>query len=139
MTSLKGIESAPNIRILILNNSLIKDFSSLKYLANLLYLDISSSNLHNYSEKHFEKCHVLQYLDFSKNSFRSFPELPNTLLYEVQANRNEITQLGRMNWLFNLRILNLADNHVVDLMPFAMCPFLRVLDLSNNQLRGEYQ
>jgi hypothetical protein len=133
--TLDGIDSAPDLRILILNNSTLRDFSSLRYLVKLIYIDLSTSNLTESCLEDLYRCSCLQYIDASNNLFRGIPEISNQALYELRMNANMISQLSRTPWLFNLRVLHIADNQLIDVAPLAMCPFLIELNLSNNAIK----
>jgi hypothetical protein len=133
--TLDGIDSAPDLRILILNNSALRDFSSLRYLVKLIYIDLSTSGLSESCLEELYRCSCLQYIDASNNLFRGIPEISNQALYELRLNANMISQLTRTPWLFNLRVLHIADNQLMDIEPLAMCPFLVELNLSNNAIK----
>ncbi|KAJ3358724.1 hypothetical protein HDU91_005126 [Kappamyces sp. JEL0680] len=133
---LKGLENTPSLRILILTHSCVRDISHVQYLTKLLYLDISHSNLPDKILEDVTTSECLQYLDVSHNVCREFPELSSPSLFELRMESNMLSQLRITNWLFNLRILCLADNQIMDILPLAMCPFLRELDLSNNHIKG---
>lgn len=135
-TTLEGLEVAISLRILILANSMVRDLSSLLFLKQLLYLDMSSSNLPETATESLANCACLQYLDASNNFFRSMPEITNSMLYELRLGGNMLSHISRMPWLFYLRILHLPNNQIIDLVPLGMCPYLRELDISNNVIRG---
>ncbi|KAJ3322212.1 hypothetical protein HDV06_003272 [Boothiomyces sp. JEL0866] len=134
LTTLKGLETAPNIRILILSSSKIKDMASMKYLKNLLYLDISHSQLSEDVVLQLSSCNQLQCLEAGNNHFRVIPDIPNLALNELHLTKNVLQHLNRMSWLFNLRVLNLYDNQISDISPLSMTPFLKELYLGHNIL-----
>ncbi|KAJ3272149.1 hypothetical protein HDV01_005914 [Terramyces sp. JEL0728] len=135
LTTLKGLETAPNIRILILSSSKVKDMVSIKFLKNLLYLDISQSQLSEDIVMQLTSCHQLQCLEAGNNHFRVIPDIPNLAMNELHLTKNVLQQLNRMSWLFNLRVLNLYDNQISDISPLAMAPFLRELYLGHNVIK----
>ncbi|KAJ3258722.1 hypothetical protein HK103_003316 [Boothiomyces macroporosus] len=135
LTTLKGLEGAPNIRILIISSSKIKDMASIKYLKNLLYLDLSNSQLSEDSVIQLSSCNLLQCLEAGNNHFRMIPDIPNFALNELHLTKNIIQQVNRMSWLFNLRVLNLYDNQISDISPLATIPFLRELYLGHNVIK----
>ncbi|KAJ3311781.1 hypothetical protein HDV04_003793 [Boothiomyces sp. JEL0838] len=135
LTTLKGLEGAPNIRILIISSSKIKDMASIKYLKNLLYLDLSNSQLSEDSVMQLSSCNLLQCLEAGNNHFRMIPDIPNFALNELHLTKNIIQQVNRMSWLFNLRVLNLYDNQISDISPLATIPFLRELYLGHNVIK----
>lgn len=133
-STLKGLQTALGLRVLILNNSLVKDLSSLRFLMTLLYLDLSASNL---TENVVEEIQspLLLYLNACNNLFRSVPDIPSLALYELRLSGNMITQIPRMNWLYNLRVLDLSNNQLSDIVPLGNCPFLREIYISNNEIK----
>lgn len=135
-TDLSGLEGAPALRILIMSKSLVRDFSQIKFLPNLLYLDVSASGLSEKILENLYNCTCLQYLSASKNKFTSFPEIVNPSLYELHLADNMIYQLRVTSWQFNLRVLDISENQVMDVVPLTMCPFLRILNLSYNLIKG---
>jgi Leucine-rich repeat (LRR) protein len=125
------------LKILILKNSTIRDFSQLQYLKRLLYLDISSSSISDpVIIENLAPLSLLQYLDVSNNMLRTFPEIPVQCLYELHMSSNMLSYIPSSNWLFCLRILNLSDNLIAEPAPLAMCPFLVELHLARNQIRS---
>lgn len=133
-SSLKGLQGSPEIRVLILNNSIMRDLNHMRFLKYLLYLDLNSSNLEDYAIDYVDS-QLLLYLDVSNNLFRAFPNIQNPFLYELRLGSNMIQQLIRTSWLFNLRVLDLSKNQISEVSPLSMCPFLRELYISNNLIR----
>jgi Leucine-rich repeat (LRR) protein len=133
-TSLKGLQGSPDLRVLILNNSIMRDLSHVRFLKYLLYLDVSSSNLTDMEIDDVDS-QLLLYLDASNNLFRIIPYIQNPCLYELRLNSNMIQQLSRTKWLFNLRVLDISNNQIFEVTPLAMCPFLRELYITNNLIR----
>lgn len=123
----------------MMSNSEVKDFSGLAQLDKLLYLNISSSHLEDEIFAFTSKIRNLQYLDVSNNIIKSFPDMMNRSIYEINLSSNVMNDLKGSGWLFNLRVLNLSQNQIVDISPLTWCPFLKELNLSENLIRETVQ
>lgn len=140
-----SVSGLKNVKILEIENVNISNINGLNVLRPHLQKLVCKKNLANlksllefcgndYSSKHiWDELKVLiisyNYINTLDNSLETVP-----WLHTLDISHNELTALDEINFLVNLKHLNLSYNKIQKLPQFAgqICNRLQILNLSNN-------
>lgn len=124
------------IRVLILKNVRVPNLSVLSYLKHTIVLNLSENSLYNDPLICLQNMIILKSLSLSDNMYTEFPDISNTLLFELNLERNKFTSLSFPHLLPSLKILRLEGNRIEKMSNFSMCPNLSELYLFGNNITG---
>ena len=132
--SLKGLEYAVNLKVLVIDRSKASDLTPLAGLENLISLSIVKSEVSDLTPLAGLK--NLRVLKLGKNHRISdiTPLAGLVNLERLQLNDNKILDITPLTGLVNLEVLQLNDNRISDLTPLAGLVNLRWLQLEYNQI-----
>eukprot|EP00210_Caulerpa_lentillifera_P005853 g5597.t1 len=150
----------PNLESLNINNSGVRDLSSILSCSNLTNLRLKGNSLTEVSSlgnllprlkslslarNRIEllgewKLPVLHFLDLSWNQIQSLSGTiwQCTRLEKLDVSHNELTRLDDITYLSQLMRLDISHNQVRGLQDLCSCSTLTWLDLSNNGLQGTF-
>ena len=153
--SLKGLEYAVNLKVLVVDRSEVSDLAPLAGLENLEALSIVSSEvsdlaplagLKNLRDLKLRKNRItditplaglvnLELLQLQANQVADISPLAGLLKLQVlQLNDNLLTDTSPLQELVNLKELNLEANQITDISPLAGLINLKGLALENNPI-----
>ncbi len=140
ITSLKGIENAPNLTNVDFRATRLKDISDIKSCTKLTSVSIWD-NPALQSLNGLEACTELKILNGYNSSIGNIEELSNcTKLETINLYNNKISSISALSNLKNISTLTLNDNNISDLSPLeslienGKIKFTS-LNLSNNLLQ----
>ena len=131
IVNLTGLETAPNLTSLTLNNNQIVSLSPLSKLVKLTSLDLSDNEIRSISS--LSRLTLLTTLNLSNNQISSVSPLSKLELLEtLDLADNVIVSLSSLSRLTLLTTLNLSNNRIRDVLPLQGLSNLRTLNLSGN-------
>ena len=127
------MNSAPELKILSLNDNLITDISPVSKLDNLTQLYMSSNNISDL--RPLSQLTTLKQLSLRSNRIVDLSPLTDLVGLELlDLSDNEISKLEPLSGMAGLRGLNLAVNRVSNLQVLSGLLNLKWLDLSYNNI-----
>ena len=127
------LEGLINLEFLILENNPISDLTPLANLANLTYIDLDSIKVSDISP--LANLTKLTYLNLSGVIITDLTPLSNlTELRELHLTRCQITDITPLANLTQLVRLNLGGNQIVDVTPLANLTQLEKLWITKNSI-----
>ena len=130
----KGLELMPNIEVLGIGFTPIKDIRPVLQFKHLKQLWMTKTGITNYD--FLKEIPTLEGLDISQNGITDLSFLkdyPN--LKTVAAAGNEITDISPLAKLKNLESLNLDYNNISDISALSKLSKLKAVSLEHNQLQ----
>ena len=129
----KGLELMPNIEVLGIGFTPIKDIRPVLQFKHLKQLWMTKTGVTNYD--FLKEIPTLEGLDISQNGITDLSFLkdyPN--LKTVAAAGNDLTDISPLAKLKNLESLNLDYNNISDISALTKLPKLKAVSLEHNQL-----
>ena len=129
----KGLELMPNIEVLGIGFTPIKDIRPVLQFKHLKQLWMTKTGVTNYD--FLKEIPTLEGLDISQNGITDLSFLkdyPN--LKTVAAAGNDLTDISPLANLKNLESLNLDYNNISDISALTKLPKLKAVSLEHNQL-----
>ena len=132
--SLKGLEYAMNLKVLVIDRSKVSDLTPLAGLENLESLSVVRSEVSDLTP--LVELENLRVLKLGKNHRISdiTPLAGLVNLERLELHDNKISDLAPLTGLVNLERLHLNDNKISDLAPLTELVNLEVLQLHYNQI-----
>lgn len=130
----KGLELMPNIEVLGIGFTPIKDIRPVLQFKHLKQLWMTKTGVTNYD--FLKEIPTLEGLDISQNGITDLSFLkdyPN--LKTVAAAGNDLTDISPLAKLRNLESLNLDYNNISDISALTKLPNLKAVSLEHNQLQ----
>lgn len=130
----KGLELMPNIEVLGIGFTPIKDIRPVLQFKHLKQLWMTKTGVTNYD--FLKEIPTLEGLDISQNGITDLSFLkdyPN--LKTVAAAGNDLTDISPLSKLKNLESLNLDYNNISDISALTKLPKLKAVSLEHNQLQ----
>ena len=129
--SLKGLEYAVNLRVLVVDTSEVSDLTPLTGLENLEFLAIVRSEVSDLTP--LAGLENLRVLKLSKNRISDITSLAGLVNLEVlQLQQNQIEDFTPLVGLVNLKELNLSENQIEDFTPILKLPKLQNVEVYGN-------
>ena len=129
----KGLELMPNIEVLGIGFTPIKDIRPVLQFKHLKQLWMTKTGVTNYD--FLKEIPTLEGLDISQNGITDLSFLkdyPN--LKTVAAAGNDLTDISPLAKLKNLESLNLDYNNISDISALTKLPKIKAVSLEHNQL-----
>ena len=130
----KGLELMPNIEVLGIGFTPIKDIRPVLQFKHLKQLWMTKTGVTNYD--FLKEIPTLEGLDISQNGITDLSFLKDyTNLKTVAAAGNDLTDITPLAKLKNLESLNLDYNNISDISALTKLPKLKAVSLEHNQLQ----
>ena len=130
----KGLELMPNIEVLGIGFTPIKDIRPVLQFKHLKQLWMTKTGVTNYD--FLKEIPTLEGLDISQNGITDLSFLKDyTNLKTVAAAGNDLTDISPLAKLKNLESLNLDYNNISDISALTKLPKLKAVSLEHNQLQ----
>lgn len=130
----KGLELMPNIEVLGIGFTPIKDIRPVLQFKHLKQLWMTKTGVTNYD--FLKEIPTLEGLDISQNGITDLSFLKNyPNLKTVAAAGNDITDISPLAKLKNLESLNLDYNNISDISALTKLSKLKAVSLEHNQLK----
>lgn len=130
----KGLELMPNIEVLGIGFTPIKDIRPVLQFKHLKQLWMTKTGVTNYD--FLKEIPTLEGLDISQNGITDLSFLKDySNLKTVAAAGNDLTDISPLAKLKNLESLNLDYNNISDISALTKLPKLKAVSLEHNQLQ----
>ena len=131
--SLRGLEYAVNLEVLVIDRSEVSDLTPLAGLENLEVLSIVRSEVLDLTPlAGLENLRVLKLFDNRISDITPLARLINLEVLELQV--NQIADISPLAGLVELQELSLQVNQIADISPLAELDKMKVLQLYINQI-----
>ena len=133
ITDSPGLKPLVSLRKLNLRKNNIKNLSEIKYLENLVEIDLSeNTEISDFSE--ILNLPSLEILSLEKMDLNTIPIFNLEKLKELYIDDNKIVKIPKLN-LPELKILYLGNNNLKSMKNLCQFPYLVNLNLDNNQIK----
>ena len=134
LTEIPIVQKANTIRFLNLRNNFISDIFNLRYLSNLIFLDLYDNHIEHLHDS-MNEITSLRVLLLGKNHIFSIENLDKLVNLDVlDMHSNFITRIEYLQTLTRLRVLNLAGNKIRKIENIRNLIYLEELNLSRNYI-----
>ena len=133
IADLSGLESAVNLKALVLSDNQIEDLSPIAESTILESLDLKQNNVSDISS--LADMANLSALSLSGNAVTDLSPLADlAVLNSLELQGNEVSDISSLAGVANLRFLGLRGNPVTDLSPLEGLEWLGELDLAGTSV-----
>ena len=133
IADLSGLESAVNLKALVLSDNQIEDLSPIAESTILESLDLKQNNVSDISS--LADMANLSALSLSGNAVTDLSPLADlAVLMSLDLQGNEVSDISSLAGVANLRFLGLRGNPVTDLSPLEGLEWLGQLDLAGTSV-----
>ncbi|OXB20228.1 hypothetical protein B0A80_19210 [Flavobacterium tructae] len=134
--SIRGLEHAENLRKLNLRNTKIKGFEDIEELENINHIDLSSCFDLDFNRLALDRMKNLEKLNLSSCIVKSFEGLKKmtNLKQLLLHNASEIEKIKHLDYLENLRVLDLSETEISKIEGLEGLISLTMLNLASNKI-----
>lgn len=134
--SIQGLEHAKKLRKLNLRNTKIESFEDIEELENINYIDLSSCFDLDFNRLGLDRMKNLEKLNLSSCIIKSFQGLKKmtSLKQLLLHNASEIKKIECLDYLENLRVLDLSETEISKIEGLEGLSNLTMLNFATNKI-----